>query len=264
MKRSTGNFLFLKKYQELQLSITYDSLDDLSFAIIGYCQSDPSTYWNNALTNQVLSDTQIKKIEDRFSFLSRSTTVYFEDTQELIELGSKLISKQYIKNFEDSWLFWKGGLIDTRYFDSVMRVTSSAELEIFLQTFNDCYQDNDPQNPYGEQSGYLESAKKAWHKNNSSGRLEYYVVFKNSQPVSVSSLTNYDGIGYISNVGSLKKVRGRGYGKAATLFCVKESIKNSNKVHCLATEEDSYPDEFYKKIGFELRFKAVGYTLAKV
>ena len=86
------------------------------------------------------------------------------------------------------------------------------------------------------------------------------MVYKNNKPVAVSTLTNYDEIGYISNVGSLSEVRGEGFGKAATLFCIQESIKHGNREHCLATEEGAYPNEFYKRIGFVTRFTAVGYT----
>jgi len=55
-------------------------------------------------------------------------------------------------------------------------------------------------------------------------------------------------------------VRGQGYGKAATLYCIEQSIKNGNFEHCLATEENTYPNEFYKNIGFSTRFTAIGYT----
>ena len=101
-------------------------------------------------------------------------------------------------------------------------------------------------------------ARKVWSKYKRTNRLQYFVVFKGSEPVAVSTLTNFENIGYISNVGSLEKVRGEGFGKAATLFCVQESIKNGNDIHCLATEEGHYPNEFYKRIGFESRFNAIG------
>ena len=260
MKRSIDNFLFLKKYQELQLSIAYDILNDLGYATIGYSQSDPSIYWNNALTNLVLTDSQVKRVEDEFTALGKRATFYFEDSPKLSKFISKLESKNYTHSYSDSWLFWNEGSINSRYFDSVKKVNNKSDLEIFLSTFNDCYQDNDPQNPYGEQSGYIESARSAWINNHINDKIEYFIICKDDKPVAVSSLTNQNGIGYISNVGSLKEVRGEGYGKAATLFCVNESQVRGNKVHCLATEEDSYPNEFYNRIGFELRFKAVGYT----
>lgn len=106
----------------------------------------------------------------------------------------------------------------------------------------------------------LKVAENVWHKHNKTNKLEYFVAHKNNKPVAVSTLTNYNEIGYISNVGSLKEIRGEGYGKLATLYCVEQSKKNGNTKHCLATEEGTYPNEFYKKIGFKTRFTATGYS----
>ncbi|MBP9700192.1 hypothetical protein KBD71_02825, partial [Candidatus Woesebacteria bacterium] len=68
------------------------------------------------------------------------------------------------------------------------------------------------------------------------------------------------GHGYISNVGSLRSVRGEGFGKLVTLYAVDQSIKNRNSFHYLGTEEGHYPNVFYTRIGFETKFKAVGWS----
>lgn len=78
--------------------------------------------------------------------------------------------------------------------------------------------------------------------------------------MAVATLTNFESLGYISNVGSLRSLRREGFGKTATLYCIQESIKNSNSQNCLATEEGHYPDSFYQKIGFDTQFSALGYT----
>ncbi|MBU1071268.1 hypothetical protein KKG65_02540 [Patescibacteria group bacterium] len=80
------------------------------------------------------------------------------------------------------------------------------------------------------------------------------------EPVAVTTLTNFAGIGYISNVGSLKKVRGKGFGKTASLYSAQQSVNNGNQVHALATEEGDYPNEFYKRIGFETKFSTLGFV----
>ena len=72
--------------------------------------------------------------------------------------------------------------------------------------------------------------------------------------------TNYQGIGYISNVGSLKDVRGQGYGKNVTLYAVEQSEVHGNTINCLATEEGAYPNEFYKRLGYKTRFTAIYFT----
>lgn len=255
------NFNFLQKYFHLQHTIMYDELIDLNFATIGYSKTDSSPFWNLALVDKTLSQNEILQIEDSLRKYGRNPTIYFENKNELSKLKNVLKIKGCQKKFEDSWQFWVNGKkVDIKHFSSVKKVIDKTELKKFLKTFNRCYQKNDPQNPYGELGDYLKVAEDSWYKHNQNKRIEYFMVIKNNQPVSVSTLTNYNGIGYISNVGSLRQVRGEGFGKAATLFCVQESIKHGNKEHCLATEEGAYPNEFYKRIGFATRFNAIGYT----
>jgi ribosomal protein S18 acetylase RimI-like enzyme len=169
-------------------------------------------------------------------------------------------TKGYKKSFEDSWQFWKGEEIDKSRFGTVKKVDSEEMLKVYLETFDSCYQKDDPENPYGELGEYLELTENVWHKHNGTGRLEYFIAYKDEKPVAVSALTNFEGLGYISNVGSLREVRGEGFGKLVTHYCVSQSIENGNMEHCLATEEGAYPFEFYKRIGFETRFTASAYT----
>lgn len=257
-----NNFDFLKKYQRLQKGIMFDQLVDLGFAIVSYCSIYDSDFWNNALTNETLSEDQVSQVESRLGEFKRKPSFYFENKDELGGLVEKLTKKGYSKSFEDCWQFWSGTEIDKKHFDSVKKVETEEDLKIFLETFDKCYQKNDPQNPYGELGDYLKVAEQAWDKHHATNRIEYFLVYEGDKPVAVSTLTNFEGLGYISNVGSLKEVRGRGFGKAATLYCVEESQKHGNKEHCLATEEGHYPNGFYNQIGFKTRFRAIAYTKA--
>jgi hypothetical protein len=259
-KAKMTNFQFLQKYVRLQQDIMFDEVVNLEYASVGISKNDKSGYWNNALVNKILSEVEITKIEEILTSRDRKPTIYFENREDLKPLSEMLALRKYTKKWKDSWQFWNGGKIDTRYFDSVVEVATPLQLSIFLKVFNECYQKNDPQNPYGELGDYLKVAEDVWHKHNKTKRLEYFMVFKNKKPVAVSTLANFEGIGYISNVGSLREVRGQGYGKTATLYCVGQSIRYGNTEHCLATEEGAYPNEFYKRIGFATRFTALGYT----
>lgn len=256
----SANYAFLKKYQQLQYGVMYDELFDLGFATLGYSKTDTSTFWNVALAEYALNERQIEQVEAKFNSLGRQVTLYFENTQELKPFTRTLSSNQYKKDYEDCFQFWQNGPVDEKYFDAIIKVGNQNELKIFLEVFDKCYEEDDPQNPYGKLGDYLQVTKKVWDKHHSSNRLEYFIVYKGNEPLAVSTLTNHDNIGYISNVGSLRKVRGQGYGKAATLYCIAQSIKNNNSEHFLATEEEHYPNDFYKKIGFATRFSAVGYT----
>lgn len=253
------NFEFLQKYQQMQNSIMYDEVEDFGFAQVGYCKGDDSSFWNLALVNKLLSEEELSKIETYLISLKRKPAVYFENRVDLKELISFLESKDYEWDYSDSWLFYTGMPIDQSRFDQVKKVETEKDLDIFTSTFDECYQENDPQNPYGTLGDYLEVARASWKKHHNNDRLEYFVAYKENKPVAVGSLNNYSGIGYISNVGSLREVRGQGYGKLVTLYMVEQSKKRGNFEHVLSTEEGHYPYEFYQKIGFKPRFVAMGY-----
>lgn len=255
-----NNFLFLQEYLQLQYTIMFDRLINLGFATVGYCKTDKSAFWNLALTNRNLSERELSKIESCFSSLKRSCTIYFENRNDLRPLKEFLEQKNYKKEFEDCWMFNQVKNINTKYFNRVQKVENARQLQIFLKTFDNCFQKNDPQNPYGKLGDYLKVAEKVWYKHHETKRLEYFMVYKNSHPVAVSTLTNYKKMGYISNVGSLREVRGEGFGKAISLYAVQQSINHGNKYHCLATEEGCYPNEFYKRIGFKTLFMADAFS----
>lgn len=254
------NNVFLDYYMHLQYQVMYQKLVDLGFASIGYCEKYDSPVFNLSLVNNVLTDDEIALLEEEMGKQNRKPSIYFETRSSLNELVSALERKQYKKNWEDSWMFFTGNKVNQDGFFNVRKVENMSDLEIYLDTFDKCYQKDDPQNPYGELGDYIDVARKSWEKLHDSNKIEYFTVYKNNTPVAVSTLTNFAGIGYISNVGSLRNVRGEGFGKLATLFCVNKSKENGNTEHCLATEEDQYPNEFYKRIGFVTRFTAVGYV----
>lgn len=254
------NFQFLEKYQLLQYTIMYNRLYDLKHSSVSIGDAYTSPFFNLAQTDTNLSLKQLDEIETIMKKESRKPTVYFENKSELGTLKRNLKGHGYLKNWEDSWMFHNGEGVDISKFKWVKKVESRRELNLFLKTFDKCYVKDDPQNPYGELGSYLDAAKESWQRHNVSGRIEYFMVLRGRDPVAVSTLTNFAGLGYISNVGSILEVRGQGFGKIASLYCVEKSIKNENELHCLATEEGTYPNEFYKGIGFETRFTALGFV----
>lgn len=257
------NFQFLRQYQKLQEGIMFDKLIDLGFASISYGAVDKDPFWNNALVNSLLVEEQLLKIEKTLHRFERNPTVYFENRPDLGALVELLKVHFYVKGWEDSYMFYSGEDIDTNRFNTVKKVESGEQLKVFLKIFDACYQKDDPQNPYGQLGDYLKVTESVWHKHHQSNRLEYFLVYKDDQPVAASTLTNLEGLGYISNVGSLREVRGQGFGRLATMYCVLVSKNNGNNQHFLITEEGHFPNEFYKRIGFKTKFTALGYSRKK-
>lgn len=219
------NYYFLKRYFKLQEGIMFDKLEELGFGSLGYCASDNSPFWNLVNVNNTLEIEQLKIIERKFRGLNRNPTIYFENRPRLGSLVSFLLNHGYDESYCDSWMFSVGENLDMTKFGSVKKVEKENDLQIFLKTFNDSYQNGDPQNPYGELGDYLNVAEKVWFRHHGDNRLEYFIVFKKSQPVAVSTLTNFDGIGYISNVGSLRRVRGMGRQRLCIAFMNQRKTK---------------------------------------
>ncbi len=250
------NFSLIQKYVELQTDIMFDIVTDLDYAILTHSTEDKSHYWNYALVNEVLSPLQMSGVEQRMNQSQRPPAFYFENTDKLSDLAIALKQRGYKQAGEVSWMFYTSAPIDESKFGMVKKVENTGDLEVYLQTFNLCYQKNDPTNPYGELGEYLEAARQTWIKHHASSRVEYFLVYNGSSAVAVSALTNYQGIGYISNVGSLMSVRGQGYGKLATMYAVKQSLLQNNKTTFLLTEDGTNPNRFYTALGFETKFTA--------
>lgn len=252
-----NNYEFLQKYVQLQKDIMFDEIYPSDNYTVCFSKGDSHAFWNNALVDSVISEKEIEEVENKLKRLDRKPAFYFENKPKLEPLKKLLSKKGYTQEGEDSMMFHDGKNIDKSRFSEVKKVETEKDLNIFLKTFDQSYRKDDPKNPYGELGEYLNVARKVWKKHHKSNKLEYFIAYKNGTPVAVSTLTNHENIGYISNVGSILAARGEGYGKHATMYCVNKSKKNGNTLHFLATEEGTNPNTFYKTQGFKTKFTAL-------
>ncbi len=254
------NSNFIQKFHELETGLVFEKILELDYAKICYCKFYDSEYWNYAYIEAPLDAPHLELLEEEFVRLERKSTLYFENDPKFSDFLFFLENHYYEKKYEESWLFFEKEITDTATFSQVKKVQTEEELKKFLLLFDNCYQKEDPQNPYGELGEYLVGVERDWLNHHSSDRVEYFIVYKDEEPVAVSTLINHEELGYIANVGSLREVRGEGFGKLATLYCVYISQQNGNKCHFLSTEVGSYPEEFYQRIGFKKKFTTLGYT----
>lgn len=250
------------KYLKLQSGTIFDELksfnDDKS--VLAYSDVDKSVVWNFSFVKYPLPVLEIKTLEREWTKRKRTPSFYFEDKPELGILKNNLERLGYKMAYKDAWMsFEKLLVLNPEY--KVVKVSNEKELKLSLDVCNKCFEKDDPNNPYGEMGDeYLKIISDSWHKHHQTDRIECFIFYKDNEPVAVSQLTNYEGLGYISNVGSLRSVRGQGFGKLATLHAVKRSQELKNKDTFLLTEEDGYPYEFYKRIGFKERFAIFDYS----
>ncbi|MBP9700504.1 hypothetical protein KBD71_04460, partial [Candidatus Woesebacteria bacterium] len=192
---------FLLTLQKLQLGIMADEVLNLGFGSLTYSQADKSVYFNNVLVNTLLTDDQVDIAEKTWKAKDRTSTFYFENTPDHENLKTYLGDKGYKKVFEDCWMFHAGSGIDPTRFHEVKEVATNDDLEVFIEIFDQSFQNDDPQNPYGTIGEGLAIARRAWRNFKGTNKLRYFIAYKEGKPVAVSALTNYQGHGYISNVG---------------------------------------------------------------
>ena len=250
----------LEKFLDIQEHTMFSVSEYVDGVRIIHNDFDQTPFWNYALCGEVLTGAQIHAVEARMRELNRKPAIYFPNTDTFGPLVDELKSDGYQLNNEDSWMFFEGSVPEGLDFNHIKKVSSLSELELWLETLDASFVADDPQNPYGTLGAYIDLARRAWKENGDLGKCEYVIAFNEGKPVAVATLIYEGDLAYISNIGSRKEVRGRGYGKLVTLFCVYEALKNNAVNVCLATEEGTYPNAFYKRIGFTVRFTACNFV----
>ena len=56
-------------------------------------------------------------------------------------------------------------------------------MRVSLKTMDDCYQEDDPQNPYGELGDYPKLLEKAWKEFHDQG-LDYFIAYEGAKPIN--------------------------------------------------------------------------------
>jgi GNAT superfamily N-acetyltransferase len=220
-----------------------------------FSNKNSSISLNNAVSRSY-SKNQYEDIQKQFVAHNKVPTISVasieNNNNELNANGYKLLAA-----YDNHWLFYKNEeSLSSNVARVIERVDSKTSLEIFLETYDKCYIEKDPQNPFGTVSHFIPNVRNAWIKERQGDTLDYYIAFDQRKPVAVACLHSVQKVGFIFNIGSLPAVRGKGFGKAITLHAVQKSIDYGNQHHVLTTEKNSFAYDFYHRIGFQDLFTA--------
>ncbi len=258
--RSGGGFLhphfmdlqrFLHHYLNLQLGILFDQIKPVADSWFCSNLSGETPFWNQAVVFEPLQDKQVERIEAEFTKLNRQSAFYLPQQINLSEFSLSLQNADYKLRTSEVFMFHDGENLIDLDFKALKKVKSESELETFMKIFDDCYRSEDEL--AGRGSGFnqcLQSTKDDWYRFHKNDRVEFFILYHDEIPVGIVSLTNYEGMGYISNIGILPAYRGLGLGKQITLFGVHMSKKHGNKIHFLIAEQNGATEKIYNKIGF--------------
>jgi len=253
---------FLKLFQKTLFDLSYfDHLKIIKDIQIATTDSDNSVWWNNATIDQIPSTSLIAKTENYFQTLHRHPVFYFAENPQNQLFEQLLANFGYHQTDYEVWLQIKNPQIDTAKFHQIKQVQTSEDLETFIATIDKGYGADDPDNPYGGLGSYLDQIRKSFKLHGPNGFISYYVLFDElNEPSSVGSLTNYNNIGYISNLATIPNKRKLGYSRTLLNYFLHLSVQNGNQTHCLATEVDSTPNKIYQHLGFTEMFRAKYYA----
>lgn len=85
------------------------------------------------------------------------------------------------------------------------------------------------------------------------------LLFHRDQPVAAARRVSLDGLTYLSSIGTIPSVRGRGYASLLTAEAVRQAIaEGTTLVHLLADAEVDHAARLYARLGFE----AIGAPIA--
>jgi len=201
-----------------------DVLINLDFASVCVSRNNDSPFWNYSIPSKSLQKPEIEIVEKEMKKYNREPAFYFEKSKETEVLEKCLKESNYACSWKESWFFYTKKVESQNNFQLIKTVESDEDFAVFLDTLDQSYQDNDPQNPYGSTGKeYLESTKRSWDQHSCGDLIKHFILFADDKPVACCSLTSLNNLGYISNLGTIKKYRGRGYGKALSLFSVYNS-----------------------------------------
>jgi ribosomal protein S18 acetylase RimI-like enzyme len=256
--KTVEKFGILKSFIDMHKGSFITKIENIDKAILAYSEGDSEIWWNFALLRKPIQKEDLDSIEAFFTKLKRKPSIYFSDDKEFDQIPEILKKESYKLSATDSWLSWEreSPQIDNL---NVIEVKSDENFKTWVETFVKSYPKDDPKNPYGEQKEFAKNLGRLW-KTRKRNEDQYFLALDNDSPVATGILTTYGDLGYISGIGSIPSARGKGFGKKISLYCVRESFNKGNRHHSIATEEGTFPFEFYKRIGFTPKFVAYLYS----
>jgi len=82
-------------------------------------------------------------------------------------------------------------------------------------------------------------------------RFAHYLVRRGGEPVAVARRATFDGLSYLSSIGTVDRARGRGYGRLVTAIAVVDAIEaGSAWVHLGVFADNPGAIVLYERLGF--------------
>lgn len=258
-----------KAHYRNQQGMYFSGIKIIKGAMLLYSDIIDDFFWNYAgQVNTTLEEVEelIQEIIAFYREKKRLPSIYLTPFSQPPNTSKRLETYDFGVELKDAWMVYER---KTHPFKKtkdliIKEVRSKEDMEIFIKVFYEAYGGASEDEPYGKlPPTYGESLRISFRNPRKETKIIHYLSFIEQKPVGIGTLISSNGFGGIYNVGTSPKYRKKGIGSIISLNAVDDSNKEGNRITYLMTEEGSYVEEFYKKLGFSTKFNGYGYVMSE-
>jgi len=268
MSSSTDTTIAMEKaHYRNQQGMYFSGTEVIEGAVLLYSTIIDDFFWNYAAQIDITKEKVEKLIQEVTTFYlkkKRQPSVYLTPFSKPKNISKHLESHGFRMELKDAWMVYEKEvpLIETQESLVIKEVQSNEDMGIFTKVFYEAYGGASEDEPYGElPPTYGEALRRSFEKLPNETSIIHYLGFINGRPVGIGTLISSHGFGGIYNVGTSSRYRRKGIGSAISSKAIEDSKKEGNTVTYLMTEEGSYVEDFYRRLGFSTKFIGCGYVL---
>lgn len=218
-------------------------------------------YWNYVSYIERDLDSVLKEVRPVFTDRKRTLALY-------ITPDSKISENELPPNFKkagvDAWMVLNDeSNLSTYTIPNHINIQTVGmkEREEYVKAFEMAYSSGDPNDPYGNLPSYYSQSLKRSFEHSAKGYQKIYVAaIVDNKMIGVGCMLWNNQIAGIYGVGTVHAFRRQGIAKSIMAYLYKEAEKNHITTIMLQTEDGSYNDMLYQKMGFTTVFKGTYYT----
>jgi hypothetical protein len=225
------------------------------------------SYWNYATKIDIKEkylEKLMKKIIEFYKNKDRKPTIYFTPFTKIRNLPELIEKFGFKSKYKDAWMFYEGRepKFEMPENFTIKPVETIEEMKVFTDIFSQSYGGATSDEPYGAlPKEYSECIFESFSKPQKNKSVIHYLGILGDKPVGIATLIYSGEFGCIFNVGTNPVYRKKGMGKALTLNAVADAMKNGASIVFLQTEQGSFNEKYYTKLGFSTKFIGEGFVL---
>ena len=216
------------------------------FGVAGFVRSLPRVYWLNLVsvepgvraTADELS-AEAERVQGPAGFAHRKVGIY-DDLGYEVEGGFRRLE----------WTVHRH-LVMTHERPAEL-VADRAE-EVTSGEIEPIWADGIRESPYGQDEDVVRQLVEAQHRRRNAVDVRYFAARVDSEIASYCELFSDGAIAQVESVMTLERFRGRGLAKAVVSHAVTEAWSGGHSLVFLVAEDDDWPKELYRRLGFEAR-----------